>query len=437
MANKKRGIVKILLAVVVVVIVVAGVRLWQTLDTSRSDAADDTVKLSDYKANDPEAVKRGEYVMRVGDCSACHTAGHGTMGGGYEIKTPFGSLYSSNITPDAETGIGNMTERDFFNAVRQGIGSHGLLYPAMPYTAYVKMTDEDMHDLWAYFSTVKPVKNDIEETKDMPFPFNIRLAMSGWNLLFFKNEGIEPDTTQTEEWNRGQYLVDGGGHCSACHGPRNFLGAEIQSEYMEGGNLGEWYAPGLTSNPHIGIGGMSEQQIMDYLKTGSDGIAVATGPMAEAVEHSTQYFTDSDLKAIAVYLKSIPAAKGGEKHPKLDVPESAALDYEVNCSACHGLKGEGIKGMVPAFANNRVIVADDPTNLIHAMLKGARAAHTETAQTAAGMPSFAWKMNDQEVANVLNYVRNTWGNTAKEITASQVAEMRDSLGAREKIQAGK
>ncbi len=433
MTDNKRKILKIVIAIVVVVAIVALVRLWQTIDTSRSDVADDTVTLSQYKTDDLDAIKRGEYVMRVGDCSACHTAGNGYMGGGYDIKTPFGDLYSSNITPDPETGIGNMTERDFYNAVRQGMGSHGFLYPAMPYTAYVKMSDQDMHDLWAYFSTVKPVKHDIDETKDMPFPFNVRLSLAGWNMLFFDNSGLEQDANQSAEWNRGKYLVDGGGHCSACHSPRNLLGGEVTSGYMQGGNLGEWYAPDLTSNPHKGIGDMSEQQIKDYLKTGSDGIGVATGAMAEAIEHSTQYFTDEDLGAIATYLKSIPASQGGEAHPQLKVSDKVALSYEVNCSACHGLEGEGIKGMVPAFAKNNVINADDPTNLIHAMLKGARAAHTHTAQTAAGMPSFAWKMNDQEIADVLNYVRNSWGNTALEVTADQVAEMRDSLGARQKL----
>lgn len=435
MEMRKRKIFQIAVGGIVIIAVAAIARLWVTLDTSRSNVADDKVTLADYKANDAEAVKRGEYVMRVGDCAACHTAGNGDMAGGYDIKTPFGSLYSSNITPDLETGIGKMTERDFFNAVRQGQGSHGFLYPAMPYTAYVNLSDQDMHDLWAYFSTVKPVKYDIDETKDMPFPFNIRLSLAGWNMLFFKNEAIEKDVTQTEEWQRGKYLVDGGGHCSACHSPRNFLGAESSSEYMHGGNLGEWYAPDLTSNPHQGIGEMSEQQIVDYLKTGSDGVGVASGPMAEAVEHSTQYFTDADLHAIAVYLKNIPASKSSEPAPKLEVTKNSALHYEVNCSACHGLQGEGIEGMIPAFANNRVIRADDPTNLIHAMLMGTRAAHTETSQTAAGMPSFAWKMNDQEIADILNYVRNSWGNTAKEVTASEVAEMRSSLGARQKLTA--
>ncbi|MBF8999632.1 MULTISPECIES: c-type cytochrome [Vibrio] len=433
MSTKKGKIIRIIVLLVVIVAIVAGWMLWKTFDLSRSDAADDTVKLSEFKTDDTAAIKRGEYIMRLGDCSACHTEGHGEMAGGYDIETPFGSLYSSNITPDPETGIGNMTERDFFNAVRQGIGSHGFLYPAMPYTAYVKFTDQDMHDLWAYFSTVKPVKNDIEETKDMPFPFNVRLSLAGWDMLFFDNTGFTEDKAKGDEYNRGKYLVDGGGHCSACHNPRNFIGAEIKSKYLQGGNLGTWYAPDLTPNPHNGISEMSVDGIAEYLKTGSNGIAVASGPMAEAVQHSTQYFTDSDLKAIGVYLKALPASEGGKTYPKLDVTKRAGLDYEVNCSACHGLEGEGITGMVPAFAKNKTIAAEDPTNLIHAMLKGTRAPFTHVRTTAAGMPSFAWKMNDKEIADVLNYVRNSWGNTAKEITPDQVAEMRKTVGARDKM----
>ncbi|WP_189443662.1 cytochrome c, partial [Salinicola rhizosphaerae] len=410
--------------VVVVAVVGAGIWTWKTLDTSRSDAADDQTKLADFTSDDQDAIKRGEYVMRLADCAACHK---GNFAGGYEIETPFGKLLTSNITPDTDTGIGNMTERDFFNAVRQGIGSHGLLYPAMPYPSYTKLTDEDMHDLWAYMSTIEPVKQDIDENGQMPFPFNVRLAMAGWNLLFFDNEGFQSASDQSDEWNRGKYIVDGPAHCSTCHSPRNALGGEVGGGYMSGGSLGAWYAPDITSNPHTGIGDWSKDELADYLKSGSNGTAVAAGPMAEAIEHSTHYFTDEDLQAIGTYMQSVPASDGKPREPMtMDdaVKKSAALDYEVNCSACHGLKGEGISGMVPAFAGNGGLLADDATNLIHAMLKGARAPHTEVRQTAAGMPSFAWKMDDQEIADVLNYVRNSWGNGAQEITADRVGELR-------------
>ncbi len=431
-----KTIARTLGAIVVVGAVGAGIWAYTSLNTSRSAVADDTTPLAEFTSTDADAIKRGEYVMRLGDCAACHTSGKGEFAGGYVIDTPFGTLESSNITPDKNTGIGNMTERDFFNAVRQGIGSHGLLYPAMPFTAYTKYTDQDMHDLWAYISTLEPVKNDVHENAGMGFPYNIRLAMAGWDMLFFDNSAFEEDSAQSEQWNRGKYIVDGGGHCSVCHSPRNALGGEHSDRYLQGGSLGAWYAPDITSNPHTGIGDISAEQIAEYLKTGGNDTAVAAGPMAEAVQHSTQYFTDNDLMAVAAYLKKVPASNGVARDPiaMSDADkQAAALDYEVNCSACHGLEGEGITGMIPAFANNNGITGDDPTNLIHAMMKGARAAHTEVRQTAAGMPSFAWKMDDRQVARILNYIRNTWGNGATEVSEQDVAALRSTLGARDKL----
>jgi len=422
--------------VVVIGAVVAGVWASRTFDTSRSDVADDTTVLSQVKATDTAAIRHGEYVMRMADCAACHTAGQGDFAGGYKIDTPFGALVSSNITPDRETGIGNMTERDFFNAVRQGIGSHGLLYPAMPYTAYVQMTDQDMHDLWAYMSTLTPVRHEVHENAAMPFPFNVRLAMAGWDMLFFKNRAFDQETSQDAEWNRGKYLVQGAGHCSTCHTPRNFLGGEKLSEFLHGSNLGGWASPDITSNKEMGAGWMTPDQMVEYLKTGSTEGTVASGPMAEAIEHSFQYLDDKDLKAIAKYVLSLPPS---DLKPDPGFQFSAAKmqqeyhNYEVNCSACHGVNGEGIKGMVPAIAGNNRITTRYYTNLIHAMLMGTRAAHTQTLQTAAGMPSFAWKMNDQQIADMLTYVRNAFGNKGSRVKVEDVAKMRKELGARQKV----
>jgi mono/diheme cytochrome c family protein len=434
--SKMKTVFTVLGCVVVAIAVGAGGWAYKTFDASRSSVADDKTRLADVKIADQAMIKRGEYVMRVSDCAACHTGERGPFAGGYQFVTPFGILMSSNVTPDPKTGIGNMTERDFFDAVRQGKGSHGLLYPAMPYTAYVKMNDQDVHDLWAYMSTVKPVTNDVDENAGMDFPYNIRLAMAGWNMLFFNNSEFSHETSQAQSWNRGKYLVDGPGHCAACHSPRNSLGAEMANSYLQGGSLGAWYAPDITSNPHVGIGASSVDAISRYLRTGSDGVAVAAGPMAEAVEHSTQYFTDNDAKAIGVYLKSLPASPVVAQQPlSVDTPElrRASLAYEVNCSACHGLAGEGIEGMVPAFSGNHALLADDATNLIHAMLAGARAPHTSERQTAAGMPAFNWKMNDQQIADMLTYVRNSWGNASKPVAADEVARLRTFLKVGQKV----
>lgn len=406
---------------------------WRTFDTSRSDVADDQVPLAEFRSTDQAAITRGEYVMRLADCAACHKP---NFAGGYKIDTPFGSLVTSNITPDRDSGIGKMTQRDFFNAVRQGMGSNGLLYPAMPYPAYTKLSDGDMRDLWAYISTIPPVKKEIKENAGMNFPYNIRLAMAGWDMLFFDNASFAPERDQSVAWNRGKYLTDGPAHCGTCHTPRNPLGGERTDAYMQGALLGTWYAPDITPNMSTGIGRWSIEHLTNYLKTGSDGVAVAAGPMAEAVEHSFQYYATSDLQAIGAYLKSLPPSDHVPSKPMTLTSkkmESSALAYEVNCSACHGLKGEGISGMVTAFAGNRRMLTDDPTNLVHAMLMGARAPYTDVRQTAAGMPSFAWKMNDQEVADILNYIRNSWGNQAQAVSYEQVSVMRIALGAKPKM----
>ncbi|WP_337065237.1 cytochrome c [Rouxiella badensis] len=436
--STKKKIAYSVAALAVVAGIVAFGHLWEVMDSSRSQVADDTTRLADFHSTDSAAIKRGEYAMRLGDCAACHES---SFAGGYKISTPFGELQTSNITPDRETGIGNMTERDFFNAVRQGRGDHGFLYPAMPYTAYAKMSDADMHDLWAYMSTMKPVKHKVDENGGMSFPYNIRFAMLGWNFLFFDNSGFTPDTAKTaananmDMINRGKYIVDGPAHCSVCHTARNVLGGEVSGGYLQGGSLGAWYALDISQDPHTGIGDWSSDDIAQYLKTGSDGKSVAAGPMAEAVEHSTQYFSDRDAQAVAAYLKMLPSSrKPAPQAFAMDAAskEHGALTYEVNCSACHGVKGEGITGMVPAFAGNNAM-QNDPTNMINAMLNGARAPHTEERQTAAGMPSFAWKMNDRQIAEILTYVRNSWGNQGSEVTADQVSHMRKLTGAADKL----
>lgn len=416
-----------------VAVVGAGVWAWPTFDTSRSDVADDQIRLADFVSDDEEAIVRGEYVMRLGDCMACHQE---DFGGGYTVSTPFGGIVASNISPDVDTGIGEMTERDFFNALRHGVGSQGFLYPAMPYTAYAKLTDQDMHDLWAYMSTLEAVDQDIREIDDLGFPYNIRLAMLGWNALFFDNEGFDESPDQSQQLERGRYIVDGPGHCATCHTPRNLLGGPDNDAYLAGGRLDVWYAPDISANPHTGIGGTSADELVEYLKTGANDTIFASGPMADAVEHSTQYLTDEDLEAVAEYLLATPASSNELQEPMAldpEGPKSGALAYEVNCAACHGVAGEGMADIVPAFEGNNALLADDATNLIHVMLVGGRAAHTKARPTGAGMPSFAWKMNDEEIATVLDYIRNSWGNGALPVDVERISELREQLDARDKL----
>lgn len=431
MANGK----KIGCSIIVPAMIATGIWAWETAGTDRNKVADNKVALADFHSTDADSIRRGAYVMRTADCAACHTQSKGYMAGGYHIETPFGTLVSSNITPDRQTGIGSMTERDFFDAVRHGQGSKGFLYPAMPYTAYTKLTDQDMHDLWAYMSTVTPMKNAIDENGGMSFPYNIRPAMLGWNMLFFDNEGFSGNA---EGVDRGRYLVDAGGHCSACHSPRNLLGAEKSANYLQGTELGEWHAPDITSNPYTGIGSDSAESLAEYLGTGTNGHAMASGPMAEAVEHSLQYLTKEDLIAMAKYLKTVPASDTSSPaalDANSDSMKRGALSYEVNCSACHGVRGEGMGELAPALANNHAL-QENPTNAIRALMVGARAAATHEKITGAGMPSFAWKMDDKQIADVLDYIRNSWGNAAPPVNPEDVAKSRDALSARTKIAEG-
>jgi mono/diheme cytochrome c family protein len=383
------------------------------------------------------AVERGRYVAVAGDCIACHTA-HGSkqpFSGGLALETPFGKLVASNITQDVKTGIGSWTEAEFTRAVRQGKGKHGEnLYPAMPYNAYVKISDADMHDLWAYMKTIAPVDHHVESNQ-LPFPFKLRFLMAGWNLLFFDDTPYRADTAQTVEWNRGAYLVQGLAHCASCHTAKNFLGGD-KRQALSGGTLGGWYAPDITG----GKGGLHDwtmEQTVEYLKTGGNAISMASGPMAEAVENSTQHMTESDLRAIAVYLRSVPGAAPARPAP---VPASdqrmvlGAHTYQVNCAACHASNGKGLDGLVTALAGNSALQAEVDSNLVNAVLRGTTPATTHGKPTGAGMPAFAWKLSDEEIAAVGTYVRNSWGNAAPAVAPSTVAKARKTLAAPAKMQ---
>ena len=364
---------KLIAGVALVAAAVAAAMLWVNGDTSADDVASNDVLTSQPPtAADTAAIERGRYVAIASDCTACHTLPESKLplAGGYSISTPFGGIYASNITPDSATGIGSWTERDFFRAVRHGKGKTGEhLYPAMPYNAYVKLTDQDMHDLWMYLRSVQPIHYQVPET-NLGFPYNIRLAMMGWNLLFFKNASFQPDSSRSAEWNRGAYLVEGPEHCAACHTAKNLIGGD-SSDYLQGGNLGEWHAPDITPNPHSGIGGWSRQQLVDYLKLGSNHVAVASGPMAEAVTNSTQHLTDADLQAIATYLQQVPASTTtlppplpGD-NPQMKMGENV---YSANCTACHNSDGRGIPNLAASLAGNSGLLADDASSVITTVL---------------------------------------------------------------------
>jgi mono/diheme cytochrome c family protein len=379
-----------------------------------------------------EKIERGRYLAVLGDCAGCHTApGGAPYAGGVSLETPFGALIGPNITPDAATGIGAWSEEDFRRAMQEGIRKGGArLYPAMPYPAYTKVTRDDVSALWAYLRTLEPVRNEIEPNR-LRFPFNVRRpATSTWDLINFTPGVFQPDPAKSDVWNRGAYLVEGLGHCGTCHTPKNITGGDRGSEALQGALLQDWYAPDLTQDARVGIGDWSIEEIVRYLKTGANSYDIASGPMAEAVSNSYSQMTDADLLAIATYLKdraprsAKAAASLAAADPRMVAGKAI---YEDRCAACHSQSGAGVRTLFPRLASAPLVQSVDPTNLIRVVLIGNRAVATSAAPTAPAMPAFAWNLNDAEIADVLTYVRNTWGNAASPVLPEDVGKLRGRL----------
>ena len=367
----------------------------------------------------------GAYQSVLGDCEGCHGK---NLAGGVALMTPFGKLVTPNITPDKQTGIGNYTAEDFRRAMKEGVAPRGKrLYPAMPYPAYARMSDADIASLWAYMRTVKPVRQAVK-VNHLKFPFSIRFLMRGWNMLFFQPANFTPAAGKGAAWNRGAYIVMGPAHCGTCHTPKNFFGAD-RGMALSGASLQGWLAPDLTSERTTGLGSWSSDELMEYLKTGRNRYSIASGPMAEVVEHSTTKMTDTDLQAVSVYLKDLPpsAGNGGGATGAEAQMKSGAGIYRMNCAACHSLDGKGDEILFPALAGNPLVRQTSPETLARVVLAGSRGAATSAAPTGPGMPSFAWKLNDAQVADVLTYIRNNWGNSAPAVSARDVRKIKFSL----------
>jgi mono/diheme cytochrome c family protein len=360
----------------------------------------------------PLAQGRGLYVAQASDCASCHTAPGGQpFAGGTPLKTPFGVIYGSNITPDDTTGIGAWSEADFDRALREGVRKDGsYLYPAMPYANYTKMTAEDMHALWGYVHSLEPVRNTVPKDT-LPFPLNVRRGVLFWQSLFFKPGGFVSDPHQSGEWNRGAYLVEVLGHCDQCHTPRNAAQGLRTEHELTGAQIEGWYAPNISSDALSKLRDWSEQDLARFLKTGSlPGNTKVVGPMQEVVHESLSHLTDADLRAMAIYLKhqkpsAGPVAPSPDKWPR---QAGAAGLYQDHCGACHQSDGRGIPGTVPALKGNDVVTAAEPSNVIMVMLEGI----SPQGQWGA-MGSFAHTLNDEQIADVTNYVRTAWGNDAQ------------------------
>jgi mono/diheme cytochrome c family protein len=388
---------------------------------------------TDSDQQDYSQVVKGRYLATLADCAACHTnPGGKPFAGGRPIETPFGIIVAPNITSDRETGIGNWTDGQFDNALRHGIRSDGKrLFPAMPYTAYTKMSKDDVKAIRAYLATIEPARNAVDSDQ-LPFPLNIRLGMIVWDKLYFEDGEFKPDKSKSAEWNRGAYLVTGPGHCGACHTPKTALGGDKTSEALQGSQVQGWFAPNITNDAALGLGKWSVADVVQLLKTGHNKATAVTGPMAEEVEDASSQFADADLTAIATYLKDQPGNSGNltpiaESDARMTAGKAVFRD---TCSACHGLDGKGIPHLFPSLAEASSVSAQDPTSSIRVLLRGARSAATAAEPTAPAMPSFGWQLNDDQAAAVLTYIRNSWGHAAPAVTPSAVGKTRSALAQR-------
>ncbi len=378
----------------------------------------------------PEQVARGEYLARAGNCMGCHTARGGEpYSGGRGIDTPFGTVYTSNLTPDVATGLGGWTPAHFWRALHNGRSRDGrLLYPVFPYTNYTLVTREDADAIYAYLRSLKPVSRP-NRAHGLRSPFNTQPALAVWRALYFSPGQFTNEAAQSAEWNRGAYLIQGLGHCNACHGSRNALGATGGPLDLGGGliPMQNWYAPSLSDPHEAGVADWEPQQIVELLKKGVNAQASVLGPMGEVVGRSTQHLTGADLHAMAVYLKSLPPTRSARAaRPSEPAPgfEHGADLYAKHCAGCHADNGEGVAGIYPALAGNRAVTLASPANLVRVVLEGGFAPSTAGNPRPYGMPPFATVLSIADTAAVLTFVRGAWGNQGSAVREIEVNRYR-------------
>lgn len=408
---------------------------------------------------DAAQIARGAYLAKAADCAGCHTAAPrvtqpgaapklaAPFAGGLGMASPFGTIYSSNITPDPDAGIGRYSYDDFARALRDGVAPGGKrLYPAMPYPSFSKVSDDDMHALYAYFMHgVQPVAVPAPITQ-LPFPFSQRWALMFWDWAFAPSGPFKPDTSRDAQWNRGAYLVQSLGHCGACHTPRGPAYeergyTEEATHYLTGGTNDHWFAPNLTGDRGSGLGRISAPDLAAFLKQGHGGGLVAFGSMVQVVEDSTQDMNDADLAAVASYLKSLPprAASGAFNARSRAAQQSAqALKtgnverpgaglYATYCARCHQADGSGVPHKYPRLAGNPAVLSASAASLARLLVEGGGSPRTESGPEPRKMPSFSGKLTDSEMAHVLTFVRNAWGNAAAPVTTRDIAGVRSAL----------
>ena len=375
-------------------------------------------------------LRRGQYLVAAGDCISCHLREGGEpFAGGLGLNTPFGVIYTPNITPDRNTGIGAWSSDQFYRAMHDGKDAQGEdLYPAFPYPWFRRVSRADDDAIFAYLTTL-PAVNYTPPKNDLVFPLNFRSLVGVWNVLFLDSHNFQSDPGQSAEWNRGAYLVNGLGHCGGCHTPKNSFGADKSKQELQGGELDNWVAPDLTSNTRIGLGDWSVDDIAEFLASGRNSHAAAGGAMADVISHSTSFLNDADRRAIAVYLKSQPASPSvASSPPDAGAMRRGAQIYSDACASCHLDNGIGQSRLFPPLGKDAMLQQPDPTGLEHLILGGTRVGVSASRPSPLGMPSFAWKLTDQEIADVSTYIRNSWGNQAAPVAAADVSGLRKKLG---------
>jgi mono/diheme cytochrome c family protein len=436
---------RILFSVVAVVVVVLAAGVWIVRGPGPMAFADGPkVALADYKAADPTGVpatlasaslvERGAYLARAADCLVCHTTKGGKdYAGGLGFKLPFGTLYSTNITPDKETGIGNYSDQDFLDAVHRGVRRDGArLYPAMPFTSYTYISDADALAIKAYLFSLPPV-HAVAPANTLTFPFNQRWAMTFWSMVFNPDTRFEPDTSKTPEWNRGAYLAEALAHCGECHTPRNLGFALDNRKKFAGALTAGWSAYNITSDKTTGIGSWRDEDLIAYLATGhAAGHGSASGPMGEAVDHSFSQFAPEDIRAVVAYLRSVPPIASPDLPATLAPPAAAShkdggtpdprgkMVFEGGCVSCHGWTGESLISPVATLTGARAVNDPTATNVAQIVIAGTR----RQSEGALSMPAFGNAYSDVEIAAVANYVTARLGSKGSHLTAQDVAELR-------------
>jgi mono/diheme cytochrome c family protein len=381
-------------------------------------------------AHAQDAVARGKYLAILGDCAGCHSTGpDSAYSGGLPFTAAFGTVYSPNITPDRTTGIGRWTANQFYHAMHEGVAANGApLYPAFPFAYFTHVSRADSDAIFAYLKTLKSVRATPPENK-LVFPFNIRALMWVWDAMFFEPGAFRADPSKSAQWNRGDYIVNGLGHCAACHTPKNALFGDETSKALTGGTEEYWFSANLRGDTHDGLGKWSVADVVTYLQTGRNKYASAAGSMQEKVEQSTSHMSNADLAAIATYLKSLPPwPEGAPSAPDSYTMQSGQAVFVENCSACHMAPDSHEPRDYPKLAGDTLIMGRDPMTVERIILEGAQSAVTANAKTTFSMPSFA-ALRDDDIAAVATYIRNSWGNHASPVSRDDVTKLRKALQA--------